>query len=99
MAGSLSLRELVAHPFTLATTITGVAGGLLHLPLVASLWTALVAQSGTLFGGVSIFAFTIAPETYPQVATWLQPVAIVLGALYGGSKLYRALKNIVNDVK
>ncbi|WP_231183500.1 hypothetical protein [Haladaptatus sp. DYF46] len=95
---SLSLREIFRHPATLATTITGVAGGVLHLPLLASLWTALVAQSGALFGGVSVFAFTVAPKVSPELAAWLEPVAIVLAVLYGGSKLYRALKSIFTNL-
>lgn len=86
----MNLGEIVRHPASIATAITGILGGILHVPLLMSVWSWLVASSGTLFGGLSVFAFTIGPEVSWIDAEALTPVVLVLGAIYGGSKLYRA---------
>jgi hypothetical protein len=74
--------------------VTGVLGGLLHLPLVTELWSWLLIQSGSLFTATSIFAFTVAPEVSPRLAEILKPVAIVLAVIYGGSKVWSAGANL-----
>lgn len=88
------LKEALTHPASAATAITGVLGGLLQVPLLSDLWIGLVAQSGSLFSAASIFAFTVAPEIDGVSAGLIKPIAIVLGVVFAGSKVWKALGNI-----
>ena len=88
------IKNALSHPASVATAITGALGGILHFPLFTDLWIGLVAQSGSLFTASSIFAFTVAPEIDGLSAGWIRPIAIVLGIVFAGSKVWKALGNL-----
>jgi hypothetical protein len=98
----LSLKEWLAHPATKAMGIVGVTGGVLHLPLVAALWTGFWGQLGTIFTLVSVGGFTIAPRVdfiNEEIAT---AVALTVAALYGLKKLlgvYRGFRNSIDNTE
>lgn len=81
-----SLRTVVTHPATLASTVTSAIGTVLFVPpdvLVVTLWQSL----GTLFGTVSILGFTVGDTIDWIPAGSLQAAAVVLGLLLVVKKL------------
>jgi len=94
MTGETSLREIVSHPASYASGIVALLGGVLQLPLLTEIWSWLLVQAPQLFGGVSIFAFTVAPEISPELASWLKPIAIALAIIAGGKRLYSSAKSL-----
>ncbi|MEA5387237.1 hypothetical protein VB779_09355 [Haloarculaceae archaeon H-GB11] len=94
----MGLTEYLRHPASMATAVVGFTASILHFPFVWDLGGWLVGSAGTLFTGVSVFAFTVAPEVAWLDAELLKPIAIGLGVIFGLSKLYSAGKNLTNSV-
>jgi uncharacterized membrane protein YkgB len=78
---ALSLREALTHPVTAATTVVGVVGGWLGIPLLAGLWAAMWATAGKAFAFVSLLAFTAAPRVSFLPETPLVVLALALGGI------------------
>lgn len=91
MKGNISLGDLARHPLSLATAFVTAVGALLHLKLLGAAAGALWASIGTLFTGVSIFAFTVAPEVGLSSGQLqlVQGVALFLATAYGVKMLFR----------
>jgi len=90
----LTLREVLRHPVTIASTVVAAVGGLLNVPLLSALATVAWAQAGSLFTVFSIAGFTLAPrvEFLPE-----QPLTVLAfggAALYVGKRLYGVYQNL-----
>lgn len=93
---ALSFRDVLTHPVTAATTVVGVVGGWLGVPLLAGLWAAVWATAGKAFAFVSIAAFTVAPRVDFLPETPLVVLALVLGGLVllkRGRKWFRSFRD------
>jgi len=96
----MDLSEAIRHPVALASGVTsavvGLVGSVAQVPVVPELTAWLATNALQMFSGVSVFAFTVAPEMElpPVVADGLQSVAIVLAVLAGVKRLIPPLRNL-----
>lgn len=81
--------EIVTHPWTTATVVIGVVGGVLQVPLVAALWDVLWSQAGALFAALSVTGFTLAPEVPWLPTQTIQVAALVAGGLFVLTRLHK----------
>lgn len=93
-----TLRDFVEHPATLATALTGVFGGLLHVPVLKALWLALWGSLGSLFPALSITAFTLGPELPWLPTGLLKTLALIVGGLFVLKLLVKAYDNFATKL-
>ena len=94
----LTLREVVAHPATLASSAVAVIGGLLNIPFIDALLAVLWAQAGSLFTVLSIGGFTLAPRVAFLPEEPLTILALLGGGRYGGKLLYGVYQNLDREL-
>lgn len=77
------LVDGLQNPTAVVGSLVAFAVGLLQPPLVDAVLATVWAQSGTLFTGLSIFAFTMCSEL-PFLARcgWVETAALVAGAVF-----------------
>jgi hypothetical protein len=89
------LAWAVTHPVSALAALGTVVAWVLQVPLVGDVIPWLIAQSGTLFAGLSVLSFTIAPEVPSIPADALKPVALGVGAVYVLSRVHKAGKKLL----
>lgn len=100
----MDLQQLVRHPAALASGVTSLVVGIVStiagIPLVSELTGWLATNALGMFSGVSIFAFTVAPEVgvSPELKSAIQSLALALGIVAGVVRLYGPLKNLKERV-
>lgn len=96
---NLSIRGFAKHPATVATSAVAVLGGLLHLPLLASLWSGFYATAGSLFGALAVLSFVA--EHVPQLQNeWIIVPMVIVGAVAFHSRImgwWESFNNKVED--
>lgn len=94
---NLSIGEFVRHPLTVATSAAAILGGLLHLPLLATLWSGFYSTAGGLFGALAVLSFVA--EHVPALQTeWVIVPMILVGAVAAHSRLMEWWENFRDKV-
>ncbi|GAB3321415.1 hypothetical protein [Haloplanus salinarum] len=91
---ALTLRGVIAHPLTVASSLVAVLGGFLNLPLFNALAAVAWAKAGSLFTVLSIGGFTLGPRVDFIPSAPLEIAAVVGGVLYGTKLLYGVYQNL-----
>jgi hypothetical protein len=94
----ITLREVIAHPATLASTVVAFIGGILNIPILEALIAVLWAKAGSLFTVLSIGGFTLGPRVPMIPEGPLTTLAIIAGVLYGVKVLYGVVQNFEERV-
>ena len=94
----LTLRGVVSHPATVASTVVAFVGGFLNLPVFGAFATVAWAKAGSLFTVLSIGGFTLAPRVPFLPETELTILALVGAALYGAKLLYGVYQNLDREL-
>lgn len=77
---SLSLAQFAKHPVTVATSVTGVLGGVLKLPLLAAVWGSFYATADPLFGALTILSLMSEHIDFVP-KDWVLPAMLAVGAV------------------
>lgn len=84
----MSWKETVLHPVTVGVTAVLGLFQVFQFEIVEVLLTVVWSQVGTLFGAATVAAFTLAPEVDVLPEGTLSAVALGLGFVFVGKKLY-----------
>lgn len=84
----LTVPEWVTHPITVASSVTASLTGVLHMDVLLSVGSALIASAPQIFGAVTVATLTL-PEFLPMTsaADWLGVLAAALFGVYSLHKI------------
>lgn len=90
MTRQQTLKEVLKHPWTVATSAVAVLGGILKVPLLLAAWQGLFATADALFGTLAALLFLADYVSFIK-SDWIIPpavVVVVIVALKRGTKWY-----------
>ena len=90
----LTLREVLRHPATLASSVVAVVVGALNLPVLGAFATVAWTKAASIFTALSVAGFSLAPRVAFLPEEPLTILAIGAGLLYVGKIGYGVYQNL-----